>query len=201
MDFIQSFFITKLIVYEKTLWKIPLLEDVQVAQDVRFLWQTHYVVIIDFVPYAVGLIIKIGKKCQLGSGVTLEVVPFTYNVLPISVSTIHQYHPSNQLVLHSTELQLPFVYTITFFPCDKLHPLLVSVFDIPWIHCHSTLRCNTEIPGTLAQPDSTYIFPSLAEQQLICPLDYHYPSSSVSLENCLISSTGCLIEVFEVCFG
>ncbi|GJW12879.1 hypothetical protein Tco_1578706 [Tanacetum coccineum] len=63
-----------------------------------------------------------------------------------------QYHPSNQLALHSTELQLPLAYTITSFPCDKLHPLLVSLSDIPLIDAHIPCSYNTESQITVTHP-------------------------------------------------
>nr|GEU65078.1 reverse transcriptase domain-containing protein [Tanacetum cinerariifolium] len=53
-------------------------------------------------------------------------------------------HPSNQLALHSIEIQLPLTYTITSFLCDKLYPLAVLVSDIPLLHAHIPCNCNTE---------------------------------------------------------
>nr|GFB75826.1 hypothetical protein [Tanacetum cinerariifolium] len=66
----------------------------------------------------------------------LEVMPYTYNALPVPDLLIHhhQCHLSNQLAMHSTEFQLPPAYTLASFPCDKLHPLLFLASNISLLH-------------------------------------------------------------------
>nr|GEX40564.1 reverse transcriptase domain-containing protein [Tanacetum cinerariifolium] len=69
----------------------------------------------------------------------------TYNVLPIlDLQVYHLCHPSSQLALHLIEIQLPLAYTIASFPCDRLHPLSVLVYDIPLLHAHIPCNYNTE---------------------------------------------------------
>nr|GEW93055.1 hypothetical protein [Tanacetum cinerariifolium] len=124
-------------------------EQIQIAQDVHFQWQTHYS---DhyFIPFAMAQHQRWVQN-QQHLEKPLEVVPRTYNALPVPDLFIHhQCHPSNQLALHSTEFHPPLAYTIASFPDDKLHPSPVLVSDIPLIHAQ--IPCSYNIESQISTP-------------------------------------------------
>nr|GEZ60968.1 retrovirus-related Pol polyprotein from transposon TNT 1-94 [Tanacetum cinerariifolium] len=106
----------------------------------------------------------------------LEVVPCTYNALPIPYLPFHhhQCHPSNQLALHSTEFQPPLAYTAASFPCDKLHPLPSLVSNIP--SQHAQIPCNYNIESQISASSLNlqnifllYVSKEKAKEHLIHP--------------------------------
>ncbi|GKC65122.1 hypothetical protein Tco_1097720, partial [Tanacetum coccineum] len=95
-----------------------------IFQNIHMLY-IQYVVLV-FTGY--GVLIMFPLWSLVSAGTDTSYLPFGYGVL----------------VVHSTEFQLPLAYTIASFPCDKLHPLPVLVYDIPLLHAQIPCSYNIE---------------------------------------------------------